>query len=724
VIDQTDKNLLEEMLKRLKELPALSPYNLTLYRGKRAQGAGAPAFEGCGSVVEDPLCWELSQQFFAQELEGHLRNGAVAVSRYGGGFLGFVVPFELGGCACCLVGDGVRDQSIDLWQVASMSSLGGPRGLALLPHVETLWTTTMPEVEETAQEAARLIATHTMGRPRSQTPHAGEAPASDPVDTEHTDLRLHAVAEALEELDRAKTLAETLALAAEAMISNFRIAGLAVALREADSGGYHVCGLWGLPEELGFFPAEALGVFLSRNRVKKAVPFDHRMRSVLPALQANLGIFFPLESQDDRLGFLAVVDTQLRKGEIMLASMVAHATAARLARIMKDLEQAKETAKSGRLMSLANTLLHLEDKDELYQAVLGMASDLVEASQGSMMLIDKNGKSMQMVSTQGAALSAAHSIPLRVGRGISGKVAQSGEPLLVQDVEKDLRVAIANRARFKTKSLLCVPLKLKEKVIGVLNLADKKNLAPFNDADLQLVCSFANLASLMIERSLVLEESVRFEQLSVTDSLTGLYNRRFLKSRLEEELNRSTRQGLNLTVLFIDLDMFKTFNDVCGHIAGDDALRKTAEIIKSSLREMDIVARYGGEEFCALLPGTPKAEAMTVAERIRREIEAHDFTPHGEIPFRRMTASLGVATFPEDGRTFKTLVHSSDMALYQAKAAGRNCIVAATSQPEEPPIEEAHGTVPTPAPAKETVHLAKTLDFHVYGEASSQRSLD
>src|SRR4029079_18355610 len=110
---------------------------------------------------------------------------------------------------------------------------------------------------------------------------------------------------------------------------------------------------------------------------------------------------------------------------------------------------------------------------------------------------------------------------------------------------------------------------------------DKKNLAPFNDADLQLVCSFANLASLMIERSLVLEESVRFEQLSVTDSLTGLYNRRFLKSRLEEELSRSLRQGLNLTILFIDLDFFKNYNDICGHIAGDEALKRTAAIIQA-----------------------------------------------------------------------------------------------------------------------------------------------
>ncbi|HJV64266.1 MAG TPA: diguanylate cyclase [Geomonas sp.] len=503
----------------------------------------------------------------------------------------------------------------------------------------------------------------------------------EPAQAEQIDPSLHAVAEALEQLDRAATLAETVALASETLIGNFPITGLALALREATGCGYQVTGLWGVPAEVGFIPADSIGVFLGRNRVKRTITFDGRMRSILPQLQAARCTFFPLRSQDDLLGFLAVVDTELGKGESMLVSMVAHASAGRLSRILKEAEQARANEMSGRLMSLANTLLLVDNKDDLYEAILRIASDLIQAAHGSIMLIDQGGKNLQMVCSRGASPDLAQSLPVRLGQGIAGTVADTGEPLLINEIEKELSVGAAGRPPFTSKSLVCVPLKLKEKVIGVLNLSDKSTLAPFSAADLHTLTSFANLASLMIERTLVLEESVRFEQLAVTDALTGLYNRRYLKSRLEEELSRSVRQGLNLTVLFMDLDLFKSYNDICGHLAGDEALKRTAELIKSSVREMDIVARYGGEEFCAVLPGTSKPEAMLVADRIRKEIENETFPVSGDLPLRRMTASLGVATFPEDGCTYTALMHASDMALYQAKAAGRNRIVAATAQP-------------------------------------------
>ena len=255
------------------------------------------------------------------------------------------------------------------------------------------------------------------------------------------------------------------------------------------------------------------------------------------------------------------------------------------------------------------------------------------------------------------------------------RVARSGLPLLIDDIENDSRIGMRNRPRFKTKSLLSVPLKLKDRTIGVLNLSDKDNLGIFSEADLHLLASFANLASLMIERAWTLEKSHKLEQLSVTDHLTGLYNRRFLRSRLEEELNRSARYGLPFTVIFIDLDFFKIYNDLCGHLAGDRALQKTADIIKSGVRDMDTVARYGGEEFCIILPGAEKSESVLVAERIRQGIEKEKFPNEGSLPFGRLTASFGIASFPQDGHTFTTLIHSADMALYRAKAEGRNRIM-------------------------------------------------
>jgi len=130
--------------------------------------------------------------------------------------------------------------------------------------------------------------------------------------------------------------------------------------------------------------------------------------------------------------------------------------------------------------------------------------------------------------------------------------------------------------------------------------------------------------------------------------------------RLEEEMNRSIRHGLQFSILFIDLDCFKNYNDNLGHLAGDAALRDTAIIIKSTLREMDIVARYGGEEFCVLLQETSKHLAQIVAERIRNGIEQKRFSGGKGVTDARLTASLGVASFPEDGNSVTSLLKASE----------------------------------------------------------------
>jgi len=709
---ELDKNQLEELLTELKSSASLSPYSLTLYCRPQGEKGGQSGFESCCSVVQDPLCREVSRQFFEKGLEVFFREGTHTVCRYGGGFFGFVVPFALCGHDFCLVADGVRDCSIDLWQLAAFSRSGASEVISLLPHVETLPTATFQEVDQVAREVLQRIGEasfsdrHAPGDRRAP----NEAPGPD-----GSDPRLVAVAEILERLERSTTIAETVALCCETIGEHFKVERMALALREASGFSFQVSGICGLPEELGSIPAEAIAPFFCQEKAKKTVPYDDRMRALLPALQATLFTCFPLRSHGDPLGFIAAVDCELREADRLMLSIVCNAAAAKLSRLLTDAEQSKASDLSGRLMSLANTLLLVDNKEQLYEAILGIACDLIDATQGSIMLIDKNGENMHIVFTRGITLNIARRLPIKVGKGIAGQVAQSGEPLLVSDVEKDVRVAMVNRPRFKSKSLICIPLKLKEKIIGVLNLSDKTNLAPFSTDDLQLLTSFANLASLMIERSLVLEQSVRFEQLSVTDSLTGLYNRRFLKSRLEEELNRSIRQELNLTVLFIDLDFFKNYNDVCGHLAGDLALKKTADIIKASLRDMDVVARYGGEEFCAVLPGTSKSEALIVAERIRSEIEKEKFAGETDIPPRRITASLGVASFPEDGSSYTELVHASDVALYQAKANGRNRIVAAQTPKVAPPPEP---DSVTGRDAPEIPPLAKTLDFDSYLEAT------
>jgi diguanylate cyclase (GGDEF)-like protein len=304
-----------------------------------------------------------------------------------------------------------------------------------------------------------------------------------------------------------------------------------------------------------------------------------------------------------------------------------------------------------------------------------MSAELLTATSGSLMLLNETDGMLKIEAAKGMTSSLAKTMTVAYGEGIAGRVAKSGFPMLVNDIERDKRVATKNRPRFKTKSFLSLPLEVEDRLVGVLNLADKSNESNFTEADLNLVKTFTNHAVLMIDRAATLEKAGKFEQLAITDPLTGLYNRRFLEDRLQEEFSRSERQQQNFCIILADLDNFKVYNDICGHLAGDNVLRKMADLMRRTAREMDIITRYGGEEFCLILPGTSKKESLLVGERVRRAIETESFPGESHLPLGRLTTSIGIATFPADGVTANELIHAADLALYHAKALGRNRLV-------------------------------------------------
>ncbi|MBL0216474.1 MAG: diguanylate cyclase [Myxococcales bacterium] len=170
------------------------------------------------------------------------------------------------------------------------------------------------------------------------------------------------------------------------------------------------------------------------------------------------------------------------------------------------------------------------------------------------------------------------------------------------------------------------------------------------------------------------EANTRLAQLAVTDGLTGLYNHRHFHERLTLEVERSQRSGLPLSLLMLDVDHFKQFNDTFGHPAGDEVLRQLARVLADTRRANDVVARYGGEEFAVILVDTPKFTAAKVAERVRERIYGHDFSEAAPRA-SKLSTSIGVATFPDDGADAEHLVRAADTALYAAKRAGRNRVV-------------------------------------------------
>ena len=155
---------------------------------------------------------------------------------------------------------------------------------------------------------------------------------------------------------------------------------------------------------------------------------------------------------------------------------------------------------------------------------------------------------------------------------------------------------------------------------------------------------------------------------AITDSLTGLYNHRYLHERLSEELHRARELQRPLSVLFCDLDHFKGYNDTNGHSAGDAVLREVAHLIEESVRNVDVAGRYGGEEFVVLLVETERETALTVAERIRERIHSAGFTANG-VP---LTVSIGVAGYPDDADRREDLLNKADWAMYLAKRRGRD----------------------------------------------------
>lgn len=606
----------------------------------------------------------IGRRFLEELMTSAVQLRLPQLSRTKTGLYCFAVPFGDGESPACIVGCGVRDASLDLVTVEKVARSEGVDPGLLLEELEALPVISFGSLAEVAARIMTLVRL------------LGGGDCGPETDCDESD-RLRLVGELASELDRAGTAADTMALLAESIGLVFDLPGVAH-IRPA-AGNWQLQPLWGIEFEPSDLPANKALPLISSHKPLQLPPGD--LAGLIPAAAGSRGAVIPLRARDRSLGALVLMGERFSLADLLLQDLLAGRGALRIALLEREQELIDRSLRTEQMFEIFNQLALIDDVTELSREFLDQAAGLVAARSGSLMLLDSRRDLLSIVAVRGMNPTVARNLTVRMGSGIAGQVAQSGNPLLVSDILADPRFVVGRRPRFKTGSFVSVPLCWKGETLGVLNLSDKGGGSPFGQPDLDLLTTLSGHVASLISRARTTEGARHLERLSITDPLTELYNRRFLERRMDEELARSTRHGLKLSVMMLDMDSFKLYNDLCGHQAGDAALRKVAAVLRRSVREMDVVTRYGGEEFCILLPDTPKIDAVYVAERIRYGIEQEFFPGEEGLPGSRMTVSIGIASFPENGTTAHELVSTADAALYQAKAEGRNRVVGSFDLP-------------------------------------------
>ncbi len=384
---------------------------------------------------------------------------------------------------------------------------------------------------------------------------------------------------------------------------------------------------------------------------------------------------FPITSGRGFFGFIAIFNAAL---DARAADFVRHVCrhAGPLCWLRGRCEDTERKAATVSLIALKISTLFFKHSDWkiLCDAIVDEAASLVDAENCSLMLPGQDD-ALTVSAARGRTRPAVACDSVRAGQGIAGSVYESGEALVITTEERLREYVPAVKPHFKTTSCISMPLKIADRILGILNVSDKATGAAFTLEDLSVLTLFSQQATVLLELAQCRQEARQMRALSFTDPLTGIFNRRYFDARLEEEYQRARRYGHDLSLAMVDIDDFKLFNDSEGHIAGDRIIREIATTMANIIRIHDVLTRFGGEEFTIIMPGTSAAEAYHVAERIRESIRERLVPAWRKFPKDAITVSVGVATYPGCGDPLDNLILDADRALYRAKRLGKDCTV-------------------------------------------------
>lgn len=329
------------------------------------------------------------------------------------------------------------------------------------------------------------------------------------------------------------------------------------------------------------------------------------------------------------------------------------------------------------LFQISLDLTSILELDNLINSYLNTLIGQLRVKNAILYLL-QNGNSTEfdLIKTKGVHKSELAGLTFNAKDTLVKEVFQKNQPIVIADELTSLKEI----EKFRTVDAeVITPLVHSGKSIGLLILGMKINSEPYNQTDIEMVTLITNIVSVAIANARLYE---KVKETSITDDLTSLYNYRYFRIRLRDEVFRSQRTNRPVSLVILDVDHFKNYNDTLGHPAGDKILKKIAKILKDCIRDTDVVARYGGEEFCIILPEEDQSGSESFCKRLMEKIRNSSFYKEEIQPNGKLTVSMGSATYPKDASMIKELIVRADKSLYRAKNRGRNqfCIYSKETQ--------------------------------------------
>jgi diguanylate cyclase (GGDEF)-like protein len=342
---------------------------------------------------------------------------------------------------------------------------------------------------------------------------------------------------------------------------------------------------------------------------------------------------------------------------------------------MADCEDCKKDALESQvralkdLIEVAKAVVSTLDLDTVLQAILTSAMGFAETPAGSVALYYDAKRELSLHAHSGLTADFVKNERWAVKPGgLTDQVLQAGEIFFIEDTEETSFFKNPIALNEGIRSLVCVPLVFQRRIMGILYLDDFMPRR-FDREKLNLLSILASFAAMAINNATLHK---RTKLMAITDSLTGLHNHRYFKQYFKQEMGRAKRYHKPFSIIMMDVDDFKSYNDSFGHATGDQLLSIMGAVILQTIRAVDVAFRYGGEEFIVILPETRLEKAVLAAERLREAVEAGTAKNRAGTASRGVTVSIGVASYPENADKMDELFNIVDSLLYQAKRCGKN----------------------------------------------------